>query len=63
MRAGDPRSGVNNFFVNTIVTALQGSDWERLLERCASVPLRDIIHMSYARRRKSGLGRALCFIC
>ncbi|KAF8501633.1 hypothetical protein F5888DRAFT_1608844 [Russula emetica] len=33
MRAGDPRSGVNNFFVNTNVTALQGSDWERLLER------------------------------
>ncbi|KAF8273248.1 hypothetical protein EI94DRAFT_1444363, partial [Lactarius quietus] len=25
--------GVNNFFVNTIVTALQGSDWERLLGR------------------------------
>ena len=37
MRAGDPHSGVNNFFVNTIVTALQGSDWERLLERCAPV--------------------------
>jgi len=33
IRAGDPRSGVNNFFVNTTVTALQGSDWERLLER------------------------------
>ncbi len=37
IRAGDPRSGVNNFFVNTIVTALQGSDWERLLERYAPV--------------------------
>ncbi|KAH9178166.1 hypothetical protein EDB89DRAFT_1843960 [Lactarius sanguifluus] len=33
MKAGDTRSGVNNFFVNTIVTALQGSDWERLLGR------------------------------
>ncbi len=32
MRPGDLRSGVNNFFVNTIVTALQGSEWERLLE-------------------------------
>ena len=40
MRAGDSRSGVNNFFVNTIVTALQGPDWERLLERCAP---RDIL--------------------
>ena len=37
MRPGDLRSGVNNFFVNTIVTALQGSEWERLLERCGSV--------------------------
>jgi hypothetical protein len=37
MRAGDPRSGVNNFFVNTTVTALQGSEWERLLERCGPV--------------------------
>ena len=37
MRAGDPHSGVNNFFVNTIVNALQGSDWERLLERCVPV--------------------------
>ena len=63
MRAGDPRSGVNNFFVNTTVTALQGSDWERLLERCVPVSFRNILHVSYARRRNSGLGRALCFIC
>lgn len=33
MRAGDTRSGVNNFFVNTNVTALQESNWERLLRR------------------------------
>jgi len=37
IRAGDTRSGVNNFFVNTIVTALQGSDWERLLGRYARI--------------------------
>jgi hypothetical protein len=34
MKVGDTRSGVNNFFVNTIITTLQGSDWERLLKRC-----------------------------
>lgn len=33
MRVGDTRTGVNNFFVNTIVTALQASNWERLLGR------------------------------
>ena len=43
MRAGDLRSGVNNFFVNTIVTALQGSDWERLLERFAPLLFRNIL--------------------
>jgi hypothetical protein len=56
MRAGDPRSGVNNFFVNTTVTALQGSDWERLLERYAPTSFRDILHVSYARRRNQDWG-------
>jgi hypothetical protein len=56
MRAGDPRSGVNNFFVNTTVTALQGPDWERLLERCALTSFRDILHVSYARRRNQDWG-------
>ncbi len=56
MRAGDPRSGVNNFFVNTTVTALQGSDWERLLERYAPVSFRDILHLSYARRHNQDWG-------
>jgi hypothetical protein len=55
MPAGDPRFGVNNFFVNTIVTALQGSDWERLLERCAPVSFRDN-YVSYARRRNQDRG-------
>ncbi|KAI0319223.1 hypothetical protein OF83DRAFT_1055383 [Amylostereum chailletii] len=30
---GGIRQGISNYFVNTIVTALQGSDWERLLKR------------------------------
>jgi hypothetical protein len=38
MKVGDTRSGVNNFFVNTIITTLQGSDWERLLNRCVLIP-------------------------
>jgi hypothetical protein len=55
MRAGDPRSGVNNYFVNTIVSALQGSEWERLLERCASVFF-CISLVPYARRRNQDRG-------
>lgn len=51
IRAGDMRSGVNNFFVNTIVTALQGSDWERLLGRCVPVLVRNALRVSYARHR------------
>jgi len=64
MRAGgDPRSGVNNFFVNTTVTALQGSDWERLLERFAPVSFRDVLHVSYARCRNQDWGeRYVSFI-
>jgi hypothetical protein len=49
MRAGDTRSGVNNFFVNTIVTALQESNWERLLGRCVPVPFRGVLHVSHVR--------------
>ena len=53
MRAGDTRSGVNNFFVNTNVTELQGSDWERLLKRCVCVPLlvKGGPHMSHSHHR------------
>ena len=47
MRAGDTRSGVNNFFVNTNVTALQESNWERLLGRCVPVPFRGVLYVSY----------------
>jgi hypothetical protein len=38
MKAVETRSGVINFFVNTNVTALQGSDWETLLGRCVHAP-------------------------
>lgn len=49
MRAGDTRSGVNNFFVNTNVTALQGSDWERLLRRFVLPPVKDFLFVTHAR--------------
>lgn len=49
MRAGDTRSGVNNFFVNTIVTALQESNWERLLGRCVPVLFRGVLPVSHVR--------------
>ncbi|ETW83157.1 hypothetical protein HETIRDRAFT_450818 [Heterobasidion irregulare TC 32-1] len=34
-KPGMARLGVSNYFVNTIVTALQGPEWERLLKRQA----------------------------
>ena len=49
MRAGDTRSGVNNFFVNTNVTALQGSNWERLLRRFALPPVKGLLFVTHAR--------------
>ena len=62
IRAGDTRSGVNNFFVNTNVTALQGSDWERLLKRFVFLPVEDFLFVTAA-DIGSGLEKVLCFIC
>lgn len=58
IRAGDTRSGVNNFFVNTNVTALQESNWERLLSRYVRVPFRGGLMSDIA----SGSGKVPCYI-
>ena len=62
MRAGDTRSGVNNYFVNTIVTALQEPNWERLLGRCVLMPS-EAFFTCLMSDMASGSAKVPCYIC